>query len=554
MEQLDDVVGPLARGDLAASSDADPAVSPRRGWSGGQQQRCGEGADSRREHRGDPALPHEQGDSCGREGSGCEQPTDCPPAAGRGEERDQAEASGQRSGDGSDSIRRVGDADVSAEARVALAEQRDDQRELVTRDDRSRQDHERRHDGPDSDVADEAEGPEAAEDDGRHGDAVAHSEGNHQAQRFEGAGPGEAGEGGGPVLPEARVDPATDTDAEERDAQDQPEGVGRATKDRAEHPVPDQLHEQEREARDRCSSRREPPKVRGQHGARAGLLRSGSVVLRGRRSARDGPSGHADEGIDEARDPQGHSCAEHFQQDEVGGERTGHGSDGVDGIERSDVAAPGIAGAGHRLGRGGERASHQERRHAEHDDREQQPYEGRAGQSEDRGAADREVELSSPEHEQRCERGAQRDPELEVRVQRQGAGELVGALAQQQATDAEPSHEDGEDRGVSGSGRTEDELELPKPGDLIDQRAQSREEEQRSDRGHGGAGGALRGLESRRRVVRGCSGARFRHRIPGLGRRERLVHRGRGVVVGHRRRRYFAHSRVSIPLISRSAP
>ena len=68
-------------------------------------------------------------------------------------------------------------------------------------------------------------------------------------QRFEQARRGEADERRASIVGDHRVEQAADADAGERDREDEAEGEDRSAEQRSEHPVPDELHQEKREAR-----------------------------------------------------------------------------------------------------------------------------------------------------------------------------------------------------------------------------------------------------------------------------------------------------------------
>ncbi len=375
---------------------------------------------------------------------------------------------------------------MAAQPGIAAAVQGDDQGKLEAGDDGRRQDDEGGHDGPRGDVTGEAEGAEPAQDDRRERDPVPHGEGDHEAQGLEGAGPGEAGEGRRTVLTEPRIEPAADSDAEERHAEDEAEGVRRSTEDRCEHPIPDQLHQQKGEAGDARGKARKPGESCCRNSAARGVRGSAHPGRSLRRATRNCPGRHPHEGVDEASEPQRHPSAEHFQEQEVRREGPGDRTDGVDGVQRAHVAPLDVVCGGDSSCGSRQRPAHDEGGDAEHDGGEQEANEGGAGDAQGWGASDCHIETAGAEKEQRCGRGAGSDGELEVGIQAQGSGEPVGAPSEQQPADTEPAHEHREDCRAGGRGSPEHEAQLTKPRDLIDQRTEPGGEQQGRDGRHPG--------------------------------------------------------------------
>ena len=78
--------------------------------------------------------------------------------------------------------------------------------------------------------------------------AIAERERECDGRRFEQAGGREAGGRGRPIARDERIEKSTDADADQRDRQDEAEGEDRSAEQRREQPVPDEFHQEEREA------------------------------------------------------------------------------------------------------------------------------------------------------------------------------------------------------------------------------------------------------------------------------------------------------------------
>ena len=108
----------------------------RRRSHGHQQQDCRGGQRESRREPAPRAVPERQrarGEPQRQQTPGGE-----PPDARGGEPWQQAESSGQRTGDRADRVRSVRETDLAAEPLAPTAEQRDEHRELISRHNRRR--------------------------------------------------------------------------------------------------------------------------------------------------------------------------------------------------------------------------------------------------------------------------------------------------------------------------------------------------------------------------------------------------------------------------------
>ena len=180
-----------------------------------------------------------------------EQRRDEAPAARRGDERQEAEAPGERPEHRPAGVAGGGPADVAAHVLAAAAEEGHEQGELRPGHEGRRDDDEGGHREPPEHVAGEGQVSERPQHDREEREAVAEREAGRDGRGLEEAGRREGEERRRPVAPDERVGEAAEGDAEERRGQDQAEGEDGAAEQGREHPVPHELEQEEREAHDR---------------------------------------------------------------------------------------------------------------------------------------------------------------------------------------------------------------------------------------------------------------------------------------------------------------
>ena len=130
---------------------------------------------------------------------------------------------------------------------VAAAEQSDQQRELDPANEGCRQDHDRRDQGPPRHLAQETRTARRPERRGENGQAIAQGKGDDDAAGLKGASQAKAAERGRRAAEKQGIGRPAQPDARQRHGQNQPEGKGGSAKDRAQHAVPNQFHEEEGE-------------------------------------------------------------------------------------------------------------------------------------------------------------------------------------------------------------------------------------------------------------------------------------------------------------------
>src|ERR1043165_7534558 len=210
--------------------------------------------------------------------------------------------------------------------------------------------------------------------------------------------------------------------------------------------------------------------------AAAGMIVGRGGVAAALQIARD----HADAHVPRHRHEQRPHVPQPLEQKERRQQRSRHRAERIRAVQQREAAAAGAVGRLHRARRGGERAAHQQRRHAEDQRRQDQPRHRRAEEAEDDRAAESEVDLRDEPQQQRRERRRRGDQQFQIAVKAERAGMAVGAPAEERAAEAEAAHEDRPDRGRRERRRAEDQAELAQPRRLVDERAEAGAEEQRS--------------------------------------------------------------------------
>src|SRR5439155_384864 len=137
------------------------------------------------------------------------------------------------------------------------------------------------------------------------------------------------------------VDEPARADAGQRDGEDQSEGIGGAAEERGEHPVPDQLHEQEGEADGRG---RDEDERAGRGGGRCGLRALPRRDSRRSRTCRQQASRERQHEIQEARRPDGEVRAQQLEREEGRVEAAPDRAERVRSVEQPG-AAPARVGA-----------------------------------------------------------------------------------------------------------------------------------------------------------------------------------------------------------------
>ena len=195
-----------------------------------------------------------------------------------------------------------------------------------------------------------------------------------------------------------------------------------------------------------------------------------------------------------------------LEQEEGGGETAGDCAQGIERIQRRDVATPASSSAHHAaraaagnvppiaiVGTASTRAV-RARRAIVSDD------EAQTG-----GAAGGDIQRAHQREEPRTRGRRQRDDGFELRVQEQRARVNIRAAAQQQPAGAQAAGEDGQHGGGRRGRRAKDQPELPEPANLVDQGTKARAEQQRRDRRGVFAHARLSRVRSAR--ASGCAGA-----------------------------------------------
>ena len=365
-------------------------------------------------------------------------------------------------------------------ALAPFAEQRDEQRELRTRNRRRGQDHDGGHDGPAFDVAPQPGRAGGAEPQREQGQAIADHVGQGEAGGLGQAGGGEEAERRLPPTEHHRVGERAEGDPGQRHRQHQPERVDRPAQDRSEHPIPDELHEEEREAHHRGRGEHE----RGRGGARGWrdgfpgrhgpFVHAVDTARTGEHSRRDGH-----QQVGEAGQPERPPRPEGLQHEEGGDQAAGHRAQGVDSVKDGGGAPAVVAGMLDRTRGRSQRSPGEDGRHQQHESGQDEARQRAHRPPHHRRAAEADVGLAHQREEPRCRRRRDRDQRLQPRVQLKGIGATVGARPDEPASEAEPAHEHGEHR-RRGRGRgAEDQPELASPRRLIREGTGAGSEQQR---------------------------------------------------------------------------
>ena len=90
------------------------------------------------------------------------------------------------------------------------------------------------------------------------GQSIAEREGERDRDGFEQARVRECRKGGRPIRADERVQQPAEADARQREREDESEREHGSAEQRTEHPIPDELHQEEREANDARRGEHEP--------------------------------------------------------------------------------------------------------------------------------------------------------------------------------------------------------------------------------------------------------------------------------------------------------
>ena len=194
----------------------------------------------------------------GRRAEDCEADSDEPPRADRGQPRQQAEPARKRSGDCPNRVRRVGQTDLPADALARPTEQRNQQRELIARNQCRGQDDERGNERPSRDARVKPGALERQQRNGEECHAIAERVRARDRDGLDEAGRAKRRERSRPVVARERVHQTANADPGERHSEDQAERENRSPKEWSEEAIPDQLHEQERKAHATRGKEKEP--------------------------------------------------------------------------------------------------------------------------------------------------------------------------------------------------------------------------------------------------------------------------------------------------------
>ena len=309
---------------------------------------------------------------------------------------------------------------------------------------------------------------------GEHRQTVAKGVGHRHAKRLQRAHHRKAAQGRSSVRAARAVDHAADTDAQQRDGENQSERKGRAAEQRTQHSVPDQFEEEEDESDQGGGDPDEFRRSRqGNFGATLGQRRE--MKFRGfrcvRTAAREEAGEQAHCEIKCAGQPEREAVAEVFQHPKRRQHGAGDRAEGIRGVEPGHATAGSVAPVADRAHCGGQGAAHEKGRSSQDDRGQYQAQHSAHDHAQAEGAAEREIEFTGDHQQEGCHGGAQGDDPLESSVGAEWIRPAVRLASQKIATQPHAAHEHGADRRGGRRGGAKDQTELAQPYGLVNQRA-----------------------------------------------------------------------------------
>ena len=217
---------------------------------------------------------------------------------------------------------------------------------------------------------------------------------------------------------------------------------------------------------------REPPRP-----VRLRQPRSVALLPRAARPRATSPAEDRAPDADHQRPGQPDELDEH----EAGRDRPEHRADEVGGIQTAECAAEAAFRGPEISGQARQRRAHEDRRRREREDREAEPDEPERARRRRQLRVDAAIRLVEQVERDRRDHGHDRDADLEEAVHPQRRADPVGEPAAEPGADRHASEEAGEDRADRLGRVAEDDDELARPHDLVDEAGGAGQHEEQED-------------------------------------------------------------------------
>ena len=170
-----------------------------------------------------------------------------------------------------------------------------------------------------------------------------------------------------------------------------------------------------------------------------------------------------------------------FEQEECRHQTSDDSAQRVQAVEDRDVAPTDVRLPRHAAGDGRQRSPHCHGGHRQHQRAQHESAGSAADQAQAWRPAGGDVQRADQEEQQRAGGRRQRHDGFELRVQPDRTRVAIRTRSQQHAAGAQAADEDRQHRRRCRGGCAEDQAELAKPSELVDEGAEARSEHERRD-------------------------------------------------------------------------